>query len=62
MEGVTSALIYDKLTSKEKLDIKKEQLLDVLKDKKHEVVVTIGAGDIDKLVQPIMELLITKNQ
>jgi UDP-N-acetylmuramate--alanine ligase len=57
MEGVTSELIFSKLTSKEKLNIRKEELLNVLKDKKLEVLVTIGAGDIDKLVQPIKELL-----
>ena len=57
MEGVTSALIYDKLKSKSKLSIKKDELLDTLKDKKLEVIVTIGAGDIDKLIQPIKELL-----
>lgn len=57
MEGVTSDLIFSKLTSKEKSNIKKEELLSLLKDKKLEVVVTIGAGDIDKLVQPIKELL-----
>jgi UDP-N-acetylmuramate--alanine ligase len=57
MEGVTSDLIFSKLTSKAKLNIKKEALLDTLKDKNLEVVVTIGAGDIDKLVQPIKELL-----
>ena len=61
MEGVTSDLIFSKLTSKERSNIKKEDLLNVLKDKKLEVVVTIGAGDIDKLVQPIKELL-SKNQ
>jgi UDP-N-acetylmuramate--alanine ligase len=57
MEGVTSALIYDKLTCKSKLNIKKEELLDTLRSKQLEVVVTIGAGDIDKLVAPIKELL-----
>ena len=57
MEGVTSDLIFSKLTSKEKSNIKKEELLSLLKDKKLEVVVTIGAGDIDKLVNPIKELL-----
>jgi UDP-N-acetylmuramate--alanine ligase len=57
MEGVTSDLIFSKLTSKEKSSIKKEEVLNVLKGKKLEVVVTIGAGDIDKLVQPIRELL-----
>ena len=57
MEGVTSDLIYSKLTSKKKSNIKKEELLSVLKDKNLEVVVTIGAGDIDKFVQPIKELI-----
>ena len=60
MEGVTSDLIFSQLTSKGKLNIKKEELLDALKGKKLEVVVTIGAGDIDKLVQPIKEILDTK--
>lgn len=57
MEGVTSVLIYDKVNSKGKLNIRKEELLETLKGKQLEVVVTIGAGDIDKLVQPIKELL-----
>jgi UDP-N-acetylmuramate--alanine ligase len=57
MEGVTSDLIFSKLTSKEKLSIKKEEVINVLKNKKLEVIVTIGAGDIDKLVAPIKELL-----
>ena len=58
MEGVTSALIYDQLTSNEKLLIKKEQLLNTIKSKKDiEVLVTIGAGDIDKYVSGIKEIL-----
>ena len=58
MEGVTSALIYDQLTCDEKLLINKEQLLDTIKAKKDiEVLVTIGAGDIDKYVEGIKEIL-----
>jgi len=58
MEGVTSALIYDQLTSNEKLLIKKEQLLNTIKSKKDiEVLVTIGAGDIDKYVSGIKQIL-----
>jgi len=58
MEGVTSALIYDQLTSKEKLLIKKDELLEVIRNKKNiEVIVTIGAGDIDKCVSEIKEIL-----
>jgi UDP-N-acetylmuramate--alanine ligase len=58
MEGVTSSLIYDRLTTKEKSMVKHSDVLAALKDKKLEVLVTIGAGDIDKLVQPIKELII----
>lgn len=58
MEGVTSELIYNQLTSDEKLLIKKEELLDTIKGKKDiEVLVTIGAGDIDKYVAGIKEIL-----
>lgn len=58
MGGVTSALIYDLLTSNEKLMISKEQLLDTIRNKKDiEVLVTIGAGDIDKYVAPIKDIL-----
>ena len=37
--------------------VKKENLLAFLKDKPLEVLLTMGAGDIDKFVQPIEELL-----
>ena len=61
MEGVTSGLIYDQLTCHEKLLISKEQLLDTIKGKKDiEVLVTIGAGDIDKYVAGIKEILSNK--
>jgi UDP-N-acetylmuramate--alanine ligase len=58
MDGVTSALIYDQLTSGEKHLISKEQLLETIKGKNDiEVLVTIGAGDIDKYVEPIKQIL-----
>lgn len=62
VEGVTSALIYDRLSSKEKYNIKKEELLTLLAGKNTEVLLTIGAGDIDKLVVPLKELLNQKNK
>ena len=58
MEGVTSALIYDQLTCNEKRSIKKEQLLEIIEGKNDlEVLVTIGAGDIDKYVEPNKQIL-----
>ena len=57
IEGVTSALIYDAATAPEKVLLKKEELLDYLKDEPIDVLVTFGAGNIDRLVGPITELL-----
>ncbi len=57
IEGVTSALISDKLTSPSSSNILKEDLLKTLATRELEVVCTIGAGDIDKLLTPIKELL-----
>ncbi|MFN8288012.1 MAG: UDP-N-acetylmuramate--L-alanine ligase [Chitinophagales bacterium] len=58
MEGVTSALIYDQLSCRKKSLIKKEELLDALKQRNDlDVVLTIGAGDIDKYLEGIKALL-----
>ena len=57
IEGVTSQMLLGKMKSKQKHLVKKENLLAFLKDKPLEVLLTMGAGDIDKLVQPIEELL-----
>lgn len=57
MEGVTSDLIFQKLTCKEKINTSKGAVVELVKDKKIEVLVTIGAGDIDKLIRPLKEVL-----
>ncbi len=58
MEGVTSELIFNQLTCNEKQLIKKEELLETIQGKKDiEILVTIGAGDIDKYVTGIKEIL-----
>lgn len=56
--GVTSKLIYDNLRPGiEKIMCKKEEIIDILKDKKIEVLITLGAGDIDNYVSQIRDLL-----
>ena len=55
--GVTSKIIFDQVTCKEKTMCTKENLLETLKNKKLEVLITVGAGDIDRFVKPITELL-----
>jgi UDP-N-acetylmuramate--alanine ligase len=57
VEGVTSDLIFNQLTCSEKSLIKKDELLDFVKGKNFEVLLTIGAGDIDKYLSPIKEIL-----
>ncbi len=57
VEGVTSKLIFDKITIADKVLLLKDELTGYLKNKeKPEVLCTIGAGDIDKLIQPVKEL------
>ena len=51
-------LIYDNLRPGiEKSMCKKEEILNILKDKNIEVLITLGAGDIDNYVPEIKELL-----
>ena len=59
IEGVTSKIILDKMNLKEKILCSKDEVLDILKNKKIEVLLTLGAGDIDTLVKPIENLLKT---
>jgi UDP-N-acetylmuramate--alanine ligase len=56
IEGVTSALIFEKVELKKKILIEKEQLLRVLEERSPDLLLTLGAGDIDQLVDPIINL------
>ncbi len=57
IEGVTSQIIFDKVTCPKTL-CKKEELLSLLSKKDDiEVLLTVGAGDIDQLLMPIKQLL-----
>lgn len=58
IEGVSSRLIYDQLRPGiEKTLCQKEEILDILKQKRIEVLMTLGAGDIENYVQSICEIL-----
>lgn len=57
IEGITSKIIFDKVTIENKIMIPKEALLDELGKRDIDTLITFGAGDIDRLVQPITELL-----
>ena len=57
IEGVTSEIIFDKVTIGNKIMLKKEEVLDYLKEKEIDILVTFGAGDIDRLIVPVENLL-----
>lgn len=56
IEGVTSKIIFDKIISDNKTLCTKDELLSVIKSKHTDVLLTLGAGDIDQLVQPLKQL------
>ena len=59
--GVTSGLIYDKLKEGvSKKMIRKDEVLDFVKERHFEVLVVLGAGDLDNLVPQITKLLKSK--
>lgn len=53
IDGVNAQWLLDKMTCKNKSLVKKEQVIDFLKTQQCEVVMTLGAGDIDTLIEPI---------
>ena len=57
IEGVTSQIIFDEITNENKTLITKKELLECLKSKRFDVLLTVGAGDIDTYLPQIVEML-----
>lgn len=57
--GVTSQIIFDQVTISNKRMIRKEELLDLVQKEaaSFEVVLMVGAGNIDRLVEPVKQIL-----
>ncbi len=60
IEGISSKLIMDHLKNPNKVLAKKEELMDLIEKRDIEVLLTMGAGDIDEFVQDIENLLKNK--
>ena len=58
--GITSQLILDKATCKNKKLLSKEELMPYIASTNFEVLLTLGAGDIDVFVEPIANCLKSK--
>ncbi len=54
--GVSSQMLLDKITCAEKRIVEKSELMDCLRRRTNEVIMTLGAGDIDRLVPEIVHL------
>lgn len=59
--GVSSEIIFRDITAAEKVLITKDELMPMLENENVDVLVTFGAGNIDRLVQPITEMLLKRN-
>jgi len=57
MEGITSAWLLDKITLTASTVCTKDEVLERVKFEAPELLVTVGAGDIDTLIQPLKNIL-----
>jgi UDP-N-acetylmuramate--alanine ligase len=57
IQGITSEIIFREVTLNNKKLCSKNELIDELRSRKLDVLLTMGAGDIDLFVEPIIQLL-----
>ena len=57
MEGVTSSWLLDKVEIDNKQLASPNEVLEMVQQNSPELIVTMGAGDIDRLVKPLKEIL-----
>jgi len=57
IDGVTSKIILDKMKNLNARIVDETELLEIISNTDVEILLTVGAGDIDQFVQPIKEIL-----
>ncbi len=57
VEGVNSKLILDKIQNKNKILLQKNEVIDWIKNPDRQIIMTLGAGDIDVVANKIAEEL-----
>ncbi len=60
IEGVSSKMIFEKVKLDRKHMCRRSELLELLRWKPIEILLTMGAGDIDRLVEPIKKLVASR--
>jgi UDP-N-acetylmuramate--alanine ligase len=59
IEGITSKALLDKVQLEDKSLCAKAELINLIESEKPELLVTMGAGDIDRFVEPLEKLIKT---
>jgi UDP-N-acetylmuramate--alanine ligase len=57
IEGVTSSMILDKANNASKQNLSKQDAVEYIRANKPELLLTVGAGDIDTLIEPLKTIL-----
>jgi UDP-N-acetylmuramate--alanine ligase len=60
IEGVTSKIIFDDVKTKEKMMICKENLVETIKNINFDILLTLGAGDINNYLPQLVEIVKSK--
>lgn len=60
IEGVSSDMLLDKIKCQNKILCSKENLVTLLANRQDEVIITLGAGNIDAIVPHIKDMLLQK--
>ncbi|MCF8225714.1 MAG: UDP-N-acetylmuramate--L-alanine ligase [Bacteroidales bacterium] len=60
LPGISSDIIFQYVNLKEKVLVRNEQLMSVLRERDPEILLTMGAGNIDRLVEPLKNWMETK--
>lgn len=58
IEGINSSFLLEKINLKEKYHLSRSEVLSYVEDIKPNLLLTLGAGDIDQLVEPIKNKLV----
>jgi UDP-N-acetylmuramate--alanine ligase len=61
IKGVSSELIFEKMKNENKFLVEKSEVPELLRNRETDVVLTMGAGDIDGIGGQIIEVLKNKN-
>ena len=57
LEGINAQFLLDKITLENRRVMEKDAVIQYIKDEKPELILTVGAGDIDTIIEPIKKIL-----